>query len=209
VPAGNEIVNKTRRVWAKRAGLVAAAGIVLAANLGFFLWYRGTARDRKTALEARRAALEGEVVSKEAEAKKLVADRRRLSDVRSALDEFYGHRVGPRRETLAGLVDEVHAILKRVGVAPSQIAYTTSAVHDPPLTQMQISFSFKGDYNKFKQLLDAFQTSRKWIGVRDIGLSRDEETPGSVQVRVSLVTYFLTEEAETATRASLSGGSSP
>ena len=73
-----------------------------------------------------------------------------------------------------------------------------------------MSFAFCNcSFDVFKQLLDAFQTSRKWIGVRDIGLSRDEETPGSVQVRVSLVTYFLTEEAETATRASLSGASSP
>jgi len=202
-------VNDGRRIWARRAGLLAVAGAVLAANLGFFLWYRGTARDRKAALESRRASLERDVQSKEAEAKKLAQDRRRLSEVRSALDEFYGHRVGARRQALAGVVDEVHVILKRIGVSPSQIGYTTSAVPNPPLTQMVVSFSFKGDYDKFKQLLDAFQSSRKWIVVRDVGLSRDQDTPGSVQVHVALVTYFLGEEGETTERASLSGGSAP
>jgi Tfp pilus assembly protein PilO len=202
-------VSRRRRIWARRAGLLAVAGAVLAANLGFFLWYRGTSRDRKAALEARRASLEREVQSKEAEAKKLSQDRRRLAEVRSALDEFYGHRVGARRETLAGVVDEVHAILKRIGVSPSQIGYQTSSVANPPLTQMVISFSFKGDYDKFKQLLDAFQSSRKWIVVKDVGLTRDNDMPGAVQVRVALVTYFLTEESETTTRASLPGGSSP
>ena len=202
-------MNDSRRIWARRAALLTAAGVLLAANLGFYFWYRGTSRDRKTALESRRAALEREVQSKEEEAKKLAQDRRRLSEVRSALDEFYGHRVGARRETLAGVVDEVHAILKRIGVSPGQIGYSTSAVQTPPLTQMVISFSFKGDYNKFKQLLDAFQTSRKWIVVRTVGLSRDQDTPGSVQVSVALVTYFLREDTETTTRASLSGGSAP
>ena len=195
-----------QRIWARRAGWLAAAGILLAANLGFFLWYRGTARDRKVALEARRASLEREVQTREAEAKKLAQDRDRLSEVRSALDEFYGHSIGGQRQTLAGVVDEVHAILKKGGVSPGQIGYATGKVENPPLTQMVISFSFKGDYTRFKQLLDTFQASRKWLAIRDIGLSRDSDTPGSVQVRVALVTYFLTEE-EPRPRARLAAGS--
>jgi Tfp pilus assembly protein PilO len=197
-------VNAGPRIRVRRAGWLAAAGILLAANVGFFLWYRGTARDRKTALESRRASLEREVQTKEAEAKKLAEDRRRLSEVRSALDEFYGHRIGGQRETLANVVDEVHTILRKGGVSPGQIGYSTGKVENPPLRQMVINFSFRGDYARFKQLLDAFQASRKWIAIRDIGLSRDSETPGSVQVRVALVTYFLSEE-EPAPRARLAG----
>ena len=193
------------RIWARRAGLLAAAGLLLAGNLGFFIWYRGTVRDRREALEARRAALEHEVRTKEEEAKKLSDDRKRLTEVRSALDRFYSHSVGLRRETLAGFVDELHAILKRVGVSPSEISYATSVVKDPPISQMIVSFGFKGEYGKFKQLLEALQTNRKWIAVRDIGLSRDEAVPGTVQASVSLVTYFSGEEAETS-RAALAGG---
>ena len=191
------MTNDGGRIWAKRAGLLAVAGVLLLGNLGFFVWYRGTARDRREALELRRAALEKQVQTKEQEAKKLAADRDRLSEVRSALDKFYSQSVGARRETLAGFVDEVHGILKRVGVSPAQIGYITSLVKDPPISQMVVSFGFKGDYGKFKKLLEAFQTDRKWIAIRDIGLARDEEVPGSVQVHVSLVTYFSGEEAET------------
>jgi Tfp pilus assembly protein PilO len=190
-------VNDASRIWVRRAGLLAAAGLLLIGNLGFYVWYRGTARDRKEALEQRRAALERQVQTKEQEAAKLAADRKRLSDVRSALDKFYGQSVGLRRDTLAGFVDELHTVLKRVGVLPSQIAYATTEVKDPPVTQMLVTFAFKGDYGKFKQLLEAFQTDRKWIAVRDIGLSRDEEVPGGVQVTVALVTYFSREDTET------------
>ena len=193
------------RIWVKRAGLLAVAGVLLLGNLGFYVWYRGTARDRKVALEERRAALERQVLTKEQEAKKLAADHKRLSEVRLALDKFYSQSVGLRRDTLAGFVDELHTVLKRVGVSPAQISYSTNVVKDPPVTQMLVSFSFKGDYGKFKQLLEAFQTDRKWISVRDIGLSRDEEIPGAVQVRLSLVTYFSGEEGETS-QATLAGG---
>ena len=193
------------RIWARRAGLLAAAGVLLVGNLGFFVWYRGTARDRKEALERRRAALELQVQTKEQEAKKLSADSKRLSEVRLALDKFYSKSVGVRRDTLAGFVDELHTVLKRVGVSPAQIAYATSLVTDPPVTQMLVTFSFKGDYGKFKQLLEAFQADRKWIAIRDIGLARDEEVPGGVQVRLALVTYFSGEESETS-HATLAGG---
>ena len=182
------------RIWAKRAGLLAVAGVLLLANLGFFVWYRGTARDRREALEQRRAALEKQLQTKEQEAKKLAGDVERLSEVRLALDKFYGQSVGVSRETLAGFVDELHTILKRVGVSPAQIGYATSPLKDPPITQMIISFNFKGDYGKFKRLLEAIQTDRKWMAIRDVGLARDEEVPGGVLVHMSLVTYFSAEE---------------
>jgi hypothetical protein len=70
---------------------------------------------------------------------------------------------------------------------------------------MLVTFGFKGDYGKFKKLLEALQTDRKWIAVRDIGLSRDEEVPGGVHVNLTLVTYFSGEESETR-RASLARG---
>ena len=89
-------------------------------------------------------------------------------------------------------------------MSPAQISYATSVVKDPPVTQMVVAFSFKADYAKFKQLLDALQTNRKWIAVRDIAFSRDEEVPGGVQVSLSLVTYFAGEEEPA--RATLAGG---
>lgn len=192
-------------VWGRRAALLTAAGALLAANAGFFFWYRGTARDRREALEARRAALEKEVEAKETDAKKLSGDRKRLSEVRAALDEFYGHRIGGQRETLAAVVDEIHTILRKGGVSPGQISYATTKQEQGSLVPMKVAFSFKGEYARFKQLLDAFQTSRKWISVQDLGLTRDADTPGSVQVHVSLVTYFVGEEGAAASRTRLAG----
>ncbi len=51
-------------------------------------------------------------------------------------------------------------------------------------------FTIRCDYSRFKQLLRAFEASPKWIAVRGIGIARDNDRPGSVQVQMSLVTYF-------------------
>lgn len=182
-------------IWRQRAGLLAGAGLFLAANLGFFLFSRSITTGRKQALEERRAALTREVAAREAEAAKLSSQRDRLAQVSTVIEEFYGRRVGSRRETLAPIVEEIHAVMRKAGVAPAQISYATAPVVGLPLTQMQIGFGFQSDYARFKRLLRSFELNRRWIIVREVSLSRDTETPGEVEVRLGLATYFSSDAA--------------
>jgi len=184
-----------QNVWRRRAGLMVLAALLAGGNLAFFLWYRSTTQDRERALEARRPQLAREVESAQADASRLSGQRERLSQVSSAITEFYAKRVGSRRETLAPLVEELHRVLRRVGVNPSQISYSFAAVPDLPLTEMRINFSFRNDYAKFKQLLAAIESDRRWIVVRDVSLARDQDFPGNVQVHIQLSTYFAGEPA--------------
>jgi Tfp pilus assembly protein PilO len=181
-------------VWARRAGLLAVSGALLVANLAFFLWYRSTTRQRQQALESRRVALERDVEGAEAEAVRLARQRERLLQVTEALNDFYQHRVGSRRETLAPLIDDLHGVLRRIGIFPAQITYASVPLKDLPLSELKISFSFKNDYGRFKQLVAAFESSRRWIVVHDVALARDTDAPGSVQVRMQLSAYFIGEE---------------
>jgi Tfp pilus assembly protein PilO len=175
--------------------LLAAAVLFAGGNLAFFLVYRSGWQTRREALEARRGELQRTAQTKEAEAAKLAGQRDRLKGVSSAIDVFYGHRIGPERETLAGVVAELHAVLKDVGVTVSTIGYTTSPVAKLPLTQMRMTFSVKCDYPRFKRLLRAFEVDKRWIAVRSIAIAREGEQPGSVTVQLELVTYFAEPEA--------------
>jgi len=181
-------------IWARRGIWLAVSGLLLAGNLAFFLWYRSTMRQRQEALESRRASLAKEVEAIEADAARLGRQRGHLLQVSEALDEFYGRRVGPPRETLAPRIDELHAILRRIGISPGDIRYASAPVKDLPLSELKISFGFRNDYDRFKKLLAAFESSRQWIAVRQVALSRDQEAAGTVQVRMELSTYFLEPE---------------
>src|SRR5262249_37540990 len=122
--AGGSPLNATLLTWRRHAVAVVLALVFLGANLGFFLWYRATTRLRASALEKERAALASDVAGKEQEARRLVAQRDRIAGVAEAIQEFYGKRVGGRRETLAPVVDEMHGVFQKVGVFPSQISYS-------------------------------------------------------------------------------------
>jgi Tfp pilus assembly protein PilO len=174
----------------RRFAVPAAAAAFAAANLVFFLTYRSTFQDRREALETRREELKRSVHERELEAARLEAQKKRLNGVSTAIDEFYNRQIGTQRETLAAVVDDIHAALKTAGVTTSQISYTTLAVEKLPLTQMRIMFSIRCDYDRFKHLLEVFETGPRWLVLRGVGITRDNEVPGSVQVQLELVTFF-------------------
>ena len=103
--------------WRRRLPALAAAFLFAAANLAFFVVYGSGAHTRRDALEARRTALAHTVAEAEAEAARLTAQKERLSGVSEAMEEFYGHRIGSQRETLAAVVDDLHGALSQAGVA--------------------------------------------------------------------------------------------
>lgn len=185
----------SREIWSRRAVLLAAAALFLIGNLVFFFAYGTDTRGREQALDERKVALDREVAAAEAEAARLSGQKDRLAQVSSALEEFYGRRVGPSRDMLAPLVDEVHALLRRADLSPAQISYQTATVPELPLSEMTISFGFRSDYAKFKRLLHLIEGSRRWIIVRETALARDPESPSSVDVRLTLATYFSGNEA--------------
>lgn len=179
-----------RPLWRRRLPLLAAAALFAAGNVALFFSYRASSEARREALEARRVELQRSVQAREAEATRLAGQAQRLSGVTDAIEEFYGERIGTQRALLAPVVSELHSILKEAGVSAAQISYGTSPDKSLPLTQMQISFAVKSDYARFKRLLRAFETSRRWLAVRTVAIQRDPDQPGSVQVQIDLVTYF-------------------
>ena len=86
--------------------------------------------------------------------------------------------------------------MRRIGVAPKSISYSIMRrFRTCRFPRWSIAFSFQSDYARFKRLLSAFEANRRWIVVREIGLTRDGDTPGEVQVRMNLATYFTTDDA--------------
>ena len=197
----------TASAWRRHAVLLGAAAAFFCANLGFYLWYRSTTSVRAEALKKERSALAADVAGKEREAAKLVAQRERIAGVSQAIQEFYGKRVGRSRETLAPLVNDIHNIFKSVGIFPAQISYATNPLEKLSLTEMLVSFGYSTDYPTFKRLLAAFESSSRWVVVRQFSVTRDSSLPSSVQMRMVVSTYF-SEDAESGrppTRRSASG----
>jgi Tfp pilus assembly protein PilO len=173
----------------RRWPLAAAALLFAAGNIVFFLVYRANTNERRASLEARRDDLSRSVAAREADAERLATQRERLSGVTEAMEEFYGNRIGTQEQTLAAVVDELHAVLKETGVEANQISYSTTPDTKLPLTRLKINFPVRCDYARFKKLLKGFETSRRWIAVESVAIRRDSEQ-GGVNVQIELATYF-------------------
>jgi Tfp pilus assembly protein PilO len=199
----------TASAWRRHAVLLGAAAAFFSANLVFDLWYRSTTSVRAEALKQERSALAAQVVGKEREAAQLVAQRERIAGVSQAIQEFYGHRVGRHRETLAPLVNDMHDIFRAVKIFPAQISYATSPVENLSLTEMRVSFGYATDYSTFKRLLAAIESGSRWIVVRQFGLTRDPSSPSTVQMRMVLSTYFAEEKEPGRSPARRASGSGP
>jgi hypothetical protein len=91
-------------------------------------------------------------------------------------------------------VEEIHSVIRKAGIAPRSIGYTTAPLRTLPLSEMEISFSFQSDYARFKRLLASLESNPRWIVVREVSLSRNADVPGEVQVRLGLATYFSSDE---------------
>ncbi|HTR05039.1 MAG TPA: hypothetical protein VMN82_17780 [Thermoanaerobaculia bacterium] len=192
-----------------RIALLVLALLFAAGNVVFFLTYRSGFEARRAALERRRDDLKHSVETAEAEAARVSGQKERLGGVSAAIEEFYGHRIGTERETLAPVVAEIHDILKENGINVPQINYSTTSAKKLPLAQMRITFTVRCDYGRFKQLLRAFETSHHWIAIREIGINRDTERSGSVQVQMSLLTYFTEGEGSAAPAESAAREATP
>jgi len=165
-------VKSRESIWKQRLGLLIVAALFLIANIGFLVGARSITAARRAALEEERAALTADVAAKEAEAAKLQGESRRLAQVSTVMDEFYGKRVGSRRETLAPIVEEIHSVLQKNEVSPVSLSYGTSSLKSLPLSQMVVGFNFNSDYPRFKRLLASIETDRRWLVVRDVALTR-------------------------------------
>ena len=178
-------------VWGRRLPLVAAAVLFAGANLAFFLAYRSSTQTRRAALEARRDELQGRGREPggrgrarrgpaRAPGRRLRGDGDLLRQAHRlrARDPRAGRRGGARDPEGSRRRGAPDFLPDRAGpqAAARADARSASRVHC--------------DYARFKRLLRAFETSKAWLVVRDISISRDSDQPGPVQVQLELVTYF-------------------
>jgi len=189
--AANGGLGRSRSLWRSRTVLFGALGVLLLANLAVLVVYQVFYDVRLAALAETRRGLEQRRDTARASARRLEETDHRLQELKKALDEFYGDVLGTRKERLASLVEDVDAIVKKAGFAPSTIQYAEDSV--PGADRMTMSFKIEGRYADIKKLLYAFETSPKLLVPERVQVSLDENAPDVLRVSLSVAHYFRAE----------------
>lgn len=87
------------------------------------------------------------------------------------------------------LLDEVDSIIKEAGFSSNDIGI--SEIGDKDKAGYAISFTTKGSYSKFKNLLHAFQTSLRLYTVDSISFNAPTVSGDLITFQVRLETYYM------------------
>lgn len=178
-------------LWREKAWIVAPAVLFFAGNLAYFLAGRAVDRSRAETLERTKSSAATRFEAAEQDKARARTEADHIEDVRRAEKEFFGTRVGTLEDSVASLVEDIHRVCEKAGPVPHQISYGVRDRPNVPLQEMTISFGVDGNYTTLRRLIAGFENDRRWIVIRQVGLSRRGETTGEGDITLSLATYFF------------------
>lgn len=181
-------------LWREKAWIIVPAILFFAGNLAYFLAGRAVDRSRAESLERAKSNATGRFEAAEQDKTRAGAEADHIDEVRKAEKEFFGTRVGTLEASVADTVEDIHRVCEKAGPVPHQISYAVRDRPNVPLQEMTISFGVEGNYTTLRRLIAGFENDRRWIVIRQVGLSRHGETTGDGDITLSLATYFFQPE---------------
>jgi restriction endonuclease S subunit len=121
------------------------------------------------------------------QAEKLQSQYNHISDdTKQKLAVMIPENIDPVR-----LIDEIDFILKKAGFTSLDIGYTDTGSLDKGRTGYTISFSVKGNYTKFKDLLNTLEKSLRTFSVQAISFSSPDNPTDLTNFQVRMETYYM------------------
>lgn len=88
------------------------------------------------------------------------------------------------------LLSEVNNVFAQTGFTPNELAYSEGN-STPTRGVVNISFSVKTNYTRFKQLMDVFEKSMRLFSVQSVTFETPEKEGEPTSYQVKLETYYL------------------
>jgi Tfp pilus assembly protein PilO len=188
-------------IWREKRNLLIILGLLLAANVAFFLTYRVQYQARLDALDNRLKEAEQTLASTrksrlEAEAT-LQSYKKVENDVLLVFDEHWSTQ--PRR--LTALIAEVKRLAVASSLVPTSYSFTRGATEKVSsvtsgrrqneslgASEMRISFSVTGTYAQARRLINLLELSRQFVIIDGISLSSADAE--NLSLNLQLKTLF-------------------
>jgi Tfp pilus assembly protein PilO len=185
-----------RSLWRARAGLLVGLGAVSTILLGVIVYYSVLYDARIVALQEERARLE-----KRRDAAKEGLERVRETEARLAartrdVVRFYSETLGPRKERLPVIIEDIYALTSKAGMRPDQIGYAEEKV--PAGVRLALTFQIEGRYPELKKLIGAMEKNERLLILDSLSVTSNEADPDLLQVGLTVYHYFRSEESATA-----------
>ncbi|HVE70063.1 MAG TPA: hypothetical protein VNI54_01745 [Thermoanaerobaculia bacterium] len=196
-------------IWQEKRVLLGILGVLLLANVVFFLTYRVQYQSRIDEMEERRAQAEGQLdrtKRQRADAEMSLAAYRKVErDVQLVYDETWSTQ--PKR--LTAMIAEVKRLAVASNAIPRTLSFGKSEAKDLAGTrrsksvgarEVSIGFSVTATYEQVRRMINLFELSNQFVIIDEINLAEADPTKLTLNLRIK--TLFR-EERTTAGGAGL------
>ena len=187
-------------IWREKRILLGILGVLLLANVVFFLTYRVQYQARLDEMTDRLAQAEGQLARTKrmrAEAEMSLAAYRKVErDVQLVYDETWSTQ--PKRLTL--MIAEVKRLAIASNAVPRTLSFGKNKAEDIPgirrtaevgAKEVSIAFSVTATYEQVRRMINLFELSNQFVIIEQVGLAEAEPTKLTLNLR--LKTLFREE----------------
>jgi hypothetical protein len=193
-------------IWREKRTLLIILGVLLLANVVFFLTYRIQYQTRLDEMDDRLSQVEGQLAqSRKAHTgaeQSLAAYRRVEKDVQVVLDEHWSTQ--PRRLTL--FIAEVKRLAAASNAVPKTLTFTKT--EDPSsrgkkggvgAKEVGVAFVVDATYDQARRMINLFELSQQFVIIDEISLSEGAENKLTFSLR--LKTLFREDQPPATNRS--------
>lgn len=191
-------------IWREKRWLLIALGVLLLANLIFFLTYRVRFEQRVSATNDRLDQVTRTLEEARADRAAAEADLKNYRQVMTASEEVYRDWWGTSDERLGAILIELRDLARKSELPPRSVSYGQAAVDRPTAegqpsaltgtSALTISFGVSGSYQQVRRLINLIELSEQFIVIDEIGLN-EVGSSGQLNLTLQLRTIFADRHA--------------
>jgi Tfp pilus assembly protein PilO len=182
-------------IWREKRILLIVLGVVLLANLLFFLTYRVRYQQRLEDLDGRKVQVQAQLDQAIAHRNSIQAQLGAYARVRREIQAVYDERWSTQKERLAAIIVETERLAAASELHPRSYSFAKEAQKDKDAAQtataVHISFTVQGTYQQVRRLINLIELSDQFMIIDQLGLaSAADENSGIINLTIQIKTLF-------------------
>jgi len=186
-------------IWREKRVLLIVLGVVLLANILFFLTYRVRYQQRLEDLDSRKVQAQAQLDQAIAHRNGIQAQLAAYARVRHDIQTVYDERWSTQKERLSAIIVETERLAAASQLHPKAYSFSQELQKDASLsaTVVHIVFNVQGTYQQVRRLINLIELSDEFMIIDQLSLATAaEENSGVISLTIRIKTLFRDPKVE-------------
>jgi Tfp pilus assembly protein PilO len=186
-------------IWREKRALLIILGVLLLANILFFLTYRVRYQQRLEDLDSRKIQAQAQLDQAIAHRNGIQAQLAAYARVRHDIQTVYDERWATQKERLSAIIVETERLAAASQLHPRGYSFSQELQKDTSLsaTVVHIAFNVQGTYQQVRRLINLIELSDEFMIIDQLSLATAaEENSGVISLTIRIKTLFRDPKVE-------------